>query len=204
MVPRSSLGFFAIAIWLGVVIAGFAAWERYDTTPGTSGDVPTSQPPSGFKWEVVMFVHPHCPCTRASLAELDGVAREIGPEVSVRIAFVIPADTPEDWERGRTWDRARELGFARVSRDVGGSEALRTGATTSGLVVVFNAAGEVVFRGGITRARGRDGDSPGRRAIGAILAGRQPELGETPVFGCPLFGLSKCAKSDESEMPCRR
>jgi hypothetical protein len=43
-----------------------------------------------------------------------------------------------------------------------------------------------VFRGGLTRGRGKAGESPGRRAVlDWIHTGAGP--GEAPVYGCPLF-----------------
>jgi hypothetical protein len=58
---------------------------------------------------------------------------------------------------------------------------------------LFDAGGDLLFRGGITEARGHWGDSEGRSAILSLLAlehrpaaGRAGRL-DSPVFGCPLF-----------------
>jgi len=182
-----SVGVVAIAIWLSCIGAGFAIWEQYESTPTQSLGTPQPCPPSDFKSVVVMYAHPHCPCSRAGLTELAGVARECGLDVLFRIVFVIPSGSPPDWERGKNWDLASEFPFAQVSRDVGGAEARRVGATASGLVVAFNQQGDVVYRGGITRARGREGASRGRHSLVAILTGTQRQAEERPVFGCPLF-----------------
>ena len=65
-----------VLIWLLVVGAGMAMLTRYDNTPGLSGQPPKQWPeesglprPDGTS-TLVMFGHPRCPCTRASLEEL--------------------------------------------------------------------------------------------------------------------------------------
>jgi hypothetical protein len=85
------------------------------------------------------------------------------------------------------WAAANTLGGARVERDCDGIVARRTGATTSGYAVLYDAAGRAAFRGGLTRGRGRVGESAGRRAVLSVLAGEEPESRAVPVFGCSLF-----------------
>jgi len=204
MVARPVLAVFAIAIWIGLIAVGFAVWEQYDATPNPWAGVTQSRPASGCSHEIVMFVHPHCPCTRVGLKELAGVVRSVGSDVAVRVVFVIPGGSSVGWERGRTWDMVNELAFARVSCDVGGVEARLAGATTSGVVVVYDEAGDVVFRGGITRARGREGENSGRQALAALLNETAPLTRETPAFGCPLLDVSACANPNGSVMPCPR
>jgi hypothetical protein len=79
--------------------------------------------------------------------------------------------------------------------DEGGAEARRFGAATSGQALLYDAAGRLVFSGGITPARGHSGDSAGRDAII-----RWVERGTAPqksafVFGCSLHdpGLAAAA-----------
>jgi hypothetical protein len=203
MVPKTLVGLAAIAVWLSVVAVGFVMWERYDAAPGPALETAPSRLPSGFRLEIVMFVHPRCPCSRVNLAELARATRNCDPDVAVRLVFVQPKGVSADWERGQLWDKANALSGIRVTRDIDATEPELAGATTSGTVLVYDAAGAVVFRGGLTRARGREGDNPGRRAIVALLAGLQPEMRATPVFGCELL-QSRCLKTAESELPCRR
>ena len=58
---------------------------------------------------------------------------------------------------------------------------------TSGHALLFDRDGHLLFSGGITPARGHEGDNFGASAIAARLAGR-PAPAETPVFGCPIAG----------------
>jgi hypothetical protein len=174
--------------WLAAAAAGFAVWERYDATPGAAGPAADAAPTG--RWELVLFAHPHCPCTRAALAELAELAHD-GPGLAVRVVYVRPPGAPDGWERTGTWDDAAAVPGIAVTVEAG--EAARAGAKTSGYAVLYDPHGRVAFRGGVTRARGRAGDSPGRRAVLDILAGREPEAREAPAFGCPLFGPDDCA-----------
>ena len=45
-----------------------------------------------------MFVHPHCPCSRASLAELNLLATECRDRFALRIVFVRPEGLPQGSE----------------------------------------------------------------------------------------------------------
>jgi hypothetical protein len=169
--------------WLAAVAGGVWAWERYDATAGPDGPAAPTTPASA-RWQLTVFVHPHCPCARATLTELAEVRREV-PDLLIGVVFVCPPGTPAGWERGRLWDAAARLPDVELRVDPG-TEARRLGAETSGLAVVATPDGRVVFRGGLTRARGREGDSAGRRAVlDWVHGGSGPAA--APVFGCPLF-----------------
>jgi hypothetical protein len=108
------------------------------------------------------------------------------PDLSVRVVFVRPAGCPDGWERGGGWELAAGVPGAELACDTTGDEARRFGAETSGHAVLTDPAGAVVFRGGLTPARGRTGESPGRQAVLAwVNSGGGAET--APVFGCPLF-----------------
>ncbi|OWK36827.1 hypothetical protein FRUB_09390 [Fimbriiglobus ruber] len=185
-----------VVVWAVGVGVGFYAWERYDRTPGpgveTAG-VPVAPVASAEPFTIELFAHPRCPCTRASLMVLAEVLAAAPGIADVRVVFVRPAGTPAGWERTDLWDAAVCLPGARVSCDAEGEVARRAGAVTSGQVNVYDRGGRVVFSGGITAARGRAGDSPGRREVVRALAGLEPTLSSAPVFGCPLIGPAGCS-----------
>jgi len=166
-------------LWLGGVAFGFAAWEAFDAKPGQQAA--GAAPPAGPDWTLTFYAHPHCPCTRAGLAELAELLRA-APHLDVTVVFVRPAGAEPGWERSAAWDA---VPGAHIRCDADGAEAARVGAMTSGQAVLTDRAGRVAFRGGLTRGRGRVGESPGRRAVLAILRGEEaPDA--VPVFGCPL------------------
>jgi hypothetical protein len=173
-------------VWLVAIASGLWAWERYDSTPGTVQPQADATAETGCgRWQLAVFVHPHCPCARATLDQVAELVR-LAPGVAVRVVFVRPPGTPDDWERGQLWNSAEAIPGAKLCCDVGGAEARRFGAETSGHAVLIDPNGRVVFRGGLTRARGRQGESPGHRAVLDWVNGNAGAA-EAPVFGCPLF-----------------
>ena len=49
--------------WFAAVSAGFTTWHGAERPPLDPTPAP-GQPASGA-WTLMMFVHPHCPCSRA-------------------------------------------------------------------------------------------------------------------------------------------
>jgi hypothetical protein len=73
--------------------------------------------------------------------------------------------------------------------DDGGVEAKRFGASTSGETMLYDESGDIQFHGGITGARGHEGDNAGRRRVLELLRkGRKgrPDRNESPTFGCEI------------------
>jgi hypothetical protein len=172
--------------------AGLALVWRYKTTPGPTpreapavwpSDIPLARVPG--RTTVVMLAHPQCPCTRASVNELAVLFTRIGDQAIGYVLFMAPSGAPEGWEQSDTWDRAAEIRGVTVLWDKNGEIAHRLGATVSGHTVVYDATGHLVFAGGITAARGHEGDNAGRRAIEALVAHRGGQA-RAPTFGCEL------------------
>jgi hypothetical protein len=179
----------AAGLWLGAAGLGLGALWHYETRPGQLGAPEASAPASPVEldelsYNLILFAHPHCPCSRASFAELASLVAATEHRLSVRVLFFWPHDADESWERSFVWRQAEALG-ARVEADVDGRQAKRFGALTSGTVMLFAPSGKLLYRGGITGARGHVGDNAGRRAVLAALSTRRPVPSES-VFGCSL------------------
>ena len=162
-----------VVVWLSLVTTGFSIWANYDARPGlVESPRPTLVRSSGRSgWDLVLFVHPHCPCTRATLAELTELVHEAGPGLKARVVFVRPTGVPEGWERGTLWTKAAGTSGVELSSDEGGDAARSAGAVTSGHAILCDEEGRVVFRGGLTRGRGQVGVSEGRRAVLTLRSG---------------------------------
>lgn len=145
----------------------------------------------------VMFAHPHCPCTRASIDELTRVVTRAGDRLDVVVAFWKPSDFAAGWERAENWAAAAAIPGVRVVVDVDGLEARRFGAVTSGEVLLYGADGARLFAGGITPARGQIGASAGAEALVAAAAGGVPAAREAPVYGCPIIVESEVVAEPE-------
>ena len=181
-----------VLVWLAVVLGGAALLQEYKATPGIAAAAPGTWPAASrirreaTRPTLVMLAHPRCACTRASIAELRRLLSTAG-DVAAHVVFVRPEGMPADWERSGTWASASEIRGVRVWADPNGVEAERFGGVTSGTVLLYDRAGALRFSGGITPARGHQGDSAGRRALLAALRNTQTPRAQSAVFGCPIF-----------------
>jgi hypothetical protein len=90
------------------------------------------------------------------------------------------------WERTDLWDSAAAIPGVHVMSDERGAQARVFGALVSGQTMLYDATGSLLFSGGITGARGHEGDNPSRTALTSMLVGQLTDPIRTPVFGCYL------------------
>jgi hypothetical protein len=119
-------------------------------------------------------------------------------QVKAYVLFVKPANFSDGWEQTDLLASAAAIPGVIVVRDDEGVEASRFHAATSGQTMLYDAGGRLLFSGGITSARGHEGDNAGRTAIVSLLTTNEAEQKETPVFGCPLFAQTECPMGKES------
>ena len=180
------------AAWMAALACGGRALFQYETTPGEVGRIASSWPSVSVvprqanKPTLLMFAHPHCPCTRASIGELAQImAHEVG-KVNAYVFFVKPENAETGWDDTDLRSSAAAIPGVTVITDRSGKEAARFGAKTSGHTVLFASDGSLVFSGGITASRGHAGANAGENAILALLSEAPAERARTPVFGCSL------------------
>jgi hypothetical protein len=187
-------------LWVAAIVGGLFALQAYKSRPGRSGQTPAvftewdSGSDSQRRPRLLMFLHPQCPCSRASLHELAEIVARNPGNATVELVFVNPKGAGPEWANTPLRRQAAAIPNVRLIDD-DGKLAHRLGAETSGYVVLYDADGKLLFRGGITRSRGHEGDNTGRQAICALLAGNTdaPQGEKTPVYGCPLFTSGACA-----------
>ncbi len=195
----------AFSLWLTVVAGGTILMIRYSSTPGVSGLAPRAWPAGSQipfdaqRPTLIMFAHPQCPCTRASLGELEVLLAQFPGRLNTCVAFVKPAGTAADWEKSDLWRRASAISGVRVITDNAGIEAHRFQSETSGQTLLYDRGGKLLFQGGITLGRGHAGDNPGRSALQDLLRQGHATLAETPVFGCSLVE----AQCKEGDITCK-
>ena len=181
-------------LWLTVVVAGLLWLASYENRPGPGAAAPPRWPvqsridrdPAGPT--LLLFAHPLCDCTRASLAELAEIMARASPVPRAYVVFVDPGGLPGGWETSENLRAASLIHGALTSIDRNGLEARRFGAHTSGQVLLYAVDGRLAFSGGITRARGHEGDSVGRASVLALLSRAHADAAQSPVFGCSLLG----------------
>ncbi len=178
-------------LWLLLVAAGAGSLAKYSQTAGDPGRSPTHWPAEtkvphvAGRATLVFFAHPHCPCTRASLGELEQLLVHAQGLLSTVVIFERFAEFSEDWTHSDLWRQAEAIPGVQVLADRG-EESRRFASGTSGHVVLYDKFGQLQFSGGITAARGHAGDNAGKDALLARLAGRSDAREQTPVFGCSL------------------
>jgi hypothetical protein len=191
MKPRP-VQFIIGALWLLVAGIGWAVVVNYETAPGRAGVTPAVWPVqttlarNATRPTLVMVAHPQCPCTRASLGELNRLLAQCDQRVAAHVFFLKPAGQTDDWVRSDLWRSVAGMPGLILHEDVGGREAAYFGAATSGQVLLYDPRGRLLFRGGITAARGHAGDNAGAAQILALLSGGGRMSRATPVFGCAL------------------
>src|SRR5258706_16167738 len=83
--------------WMLVVCSGFGLVNSYDYTPGQPAKPPNRWPtgstiqPSSGKANLVMMAHPRCPCTRASIGELEQLMAMVPGRLAAQVIFFKPS-----------------------------------------------------------------------------------------------------------------
>ena len=183
----------AVAVWTVVVAIGFGLLLRHQGTAGEALEPPADFPASAAHlrsakpYTLLLFAHPQCPCTRASLQELSRLIAHVPEAANVQVIF------PRLSEVGTTWDEAPVVQFAgnvhgaQTSWDDNGRLARIFGARTSGHTLLYDVQGRLLFSGGLTSLRAHEGASTGNQAVLAHLRGESTAPASAPVFGCSLF-----------------
>lgn len=188
----------AVVLWVPAVAFGINVLWKYSTTPGDPANPPADWPVSApieqakGRATLVMFAHPRCPCSRASLGELAIIMAHAKGQLDAAVFFYLPAHEASSWAKTDLWQSAADIPGVRVLEDPGAAAAQSFGAVTSGQTLLYGSSGRLLFKGGITAFRGHSGDNTGRDAVTAQLgegASRSDaRLVLTPVFGCSLRG----------------
>jgi hypothetical protein len=201
----SRLKFVLGATWASAIALGFAGLAVYESRPGAAAAAPWEWPArtrltrDPDRWTLVMFLHPRCPCSQASLQELAELLSGNPAQVRTILLCCKPPGVPDGWEQGETWRQAVSMKHVTVQIDENDEERSHFGVQTSGHVLLYDPSGRLRYDGGITRARGHVGANVGRAAVEALLRGETPPVDSGPVFGCPLVG----PETSDSEKGCR-
>lgn len=189
--------YFVFTIWIATIIVGMLWLCDYSTKPGrTLAKVDTWPAESRITRHgdltLVVFMHPKCPCSRATMRQLEEILNTIKQgkhDVEVHILFYSPSEFSSHWIKTDLWRHANRLGKVQADRD--GEEAKSFGAIISGHVLLFDKE-DRTFAGGVTSGRGHDGESPGKFALIQLIQGKPRSRSanappEFPVYGCELY-----------------
>jgi len=184
----------ATVLWAAAVCGGSTLLWKYAATAGVAATPPEQWPAESSivretgRSTLVVLAHPRCPCTRATISELAILMARVGQSVSAHVLFMRPRGVDVDWEKTALWQSAAAIPGVTVHSDPRGTQAALFRAVTSGQVVIYDASGRLTFRGGITGARGHEGDNVGLDRALALLSGGRADQPTSNVFGCALDG----------------
>jgi hypothetical protein len=153
---------------------------------------------------LVLFAHPKCPCTRATIGELNRIMTQCNGQLVAHVLFLQPSGFTTDWVHSGLWTTASAIPGVTVQVDPEDSIGQKFGAETSGYVLLYNPAGQLLFSGGITGSRGHAGDNAGEDSIIALVNGQNSGVTHTLVYGCSLLnepGFTQCVSNECTYSP---
>lgn len=182
------------AAWLGLCGLGTGVLWSYAQSEGELGEpsqtwpLPSVEPPVPDGATLVLFAHPRCPCTSASMTAVERLMARFPEGLGVVVVFFEPEGADEAWRDSALWRRAESLRGAAVVADRGGRWTAAAGAMTSGIAGLYGVDGRLLYWGGLTPSRGHEGDSIGIDAVSAALRGDRAHARQGSVYGCPILG----------------
>lgn len=201
----------AVSVWAVSIAGGAGYLAAHGVRAGETAAAPGRLDES-FKflgrtpgvWTIVMAAHPRCPCTRASVDELErALVGATRPYELIVLAFCPATDAARGPDPDSTVftdtpaiRRLVSLDGVRTVDDPGGLLAARFGALTSGHTLMYDPSGRLCFSGGLTPSRAHVGPNTGAFALRALLRNDEPVATESPVYGCPLENTNSTASID--------
>lgn len=202
MVPTRYLLHLAFTVWLSTAVAGMAVLWKYEAQPGPAATPPVKWPDqsristAANQPALLVWIHPRCPCTRATIRELERLLVHLPSELDCQVVVTQPPGCEDQFIETDLTHAARTLQGVTVVVDRQQSEAKLFGVATSGQALLYGADKHLLFSGGITPGRGHEGDNFGATSIKNLLApGSLPSVIEPAaiqadccsVYGCGLF-----------------
>ena len=182
-----------VFLWAVLVSLGYGSMVFYSIAAAKSSTTVSTFPAvsklschAGLT--LITFLHPQCPCSRATVSELEDLLAQNKLSTGLRTYAVVsrPSGCSEAFVRGPIIDSLSQIKNVQVVIDKDDVESKLFGAKASGQTLLFDGNGKCLFSGGITAARGEVGDNTGVEALRQYIAGGRASIRKTPVFGCSL------------------
>ena len=138
---------FAVAAWMLFIFCGFAFLWNYQSRPGSKGPAPAAWPkgaaiaPSPGHFNLVLALHPHCPCSNATAEELNKILSQTRTAMQVHVLLFSPAGADAQWSKSTLSDAVAKFPNTTVTIDLNGEQAEKFGALTSGDAELFSPDG---------------------------------------------------------------
>jgi hypothetical protein len=191
-----------------ILAIGIGAISAYKTTPPPatrqliqSWPAASSLVRDPVSPTLILFAHPRCECTKASLVQL----RDLMPRLEGRVRpYILFAKSEQGSESSPTENQtvAASIPGVTILPDEGAREADRFGAAASGQLMLFDTGGRLLFSGGIAPLHEYEGEAPMVRGLLAAVgsaSGKGPPVAQVQmpnaVFGCALHGKGNAPDS---------
>jgi len=180
-----------VVVWLAASAGGLLALIDHSTAPGEPAVASPNWPRDAFERALtrptlVVFAHPLCPCTLATIGEVERIATRCGDALHIEIIGLETREDAAPRAPSAIERRASAIPGGRWQIDAGGLIARSFGARTSGQAFLYDANGRLLFEGGLTSSRGHEGENVGASSVVALVGRGAPNTARTPVFGCSL------------------
>ena len=179
-------------LWSIALLCGFILIAWYTNRAGEASFPPRSlsktMPISlNQQYQLLMFIHPKCACSRSSIRELERLISRCPDSISCTFFCYLPSKKASQWSNSDIIKSTRSIPDSKTIYDIDGMWAKKFDAKTSGQVLLYDSAGMLLFSGGITAGRGHEGENTGRSFITNVVRNNSNESMQCPVFGCPIF-----------------
>jgi|KBSSwiStaDraftv2_1062776.scaffolds.fasta_scaffold140255_3 hypothetical protein len=181
------------ALWTAGLLVALAAFTMWAAREEKKASAKSHNWPEGApltldpaRLTLLLFVHPQCRGTEASLQTLARVMEHCAGHANVTIMLYEDPALLAHWKGSPIQSQAESIPGATVREDHLGEAASLFGVSTSGSALLFAPDGMLLYRGGITPGLGQAGD--GEVLQTWLLEGRG--VRREPVFGCSLQGIS--------------
>jgi hypothetical protein len=183
-----------VGVWGVVAIAGLIAVYAHAFKNEDIGRAEVIWPSdssleqSPDRCTLVMFAHPRCPCT---LASLDSLARVMGVADCKAVVVFWQPDSDSQPVESSSWRNSPSIKLAEKMQDVSiyfdrsGAEFKKFGVNTSGHCMAFSKGGVQLFTGGLTSSRGHVGPSAASDSLIQSIQSVKPTK-PSPVYGCTI------------------
>src|SRR5437868_1289276 len=144
---RLTLQIVVAALSIAATSFGIRELLVFDNTAGPAGKVPAGWPRASAverprnRPELLVFVHPYCSCTFATIDELEQLETRLRGANAPEVDILVYRPRNSRWAPNSLWKKAQALPQARVRWDDDAREARRFGVLTSGYTLLYSASG---------------------------------------------------------------
>lgn len=198
--PLSIVPKIVFGVWLVLILAGTQVLTSYSNyrvdrpQSATYDHLSLARYVKKARYSLILFLHPRCSCSRATLHELSKVLRKSTNSPRVTIVMYCPNGKPDAWIEGPNDRLARKLDPHEFVIDAG-QLFQQNGIVDSGHVLCFDRSGTIRFSGGVTGSRSHEGSNQASAALRRILNGEGESCIEFPVFGCSIQPVTPIAEN---------